>query len=100
MLWNEDYLGWPVNQSVYDANSNVVQAHRLQGKLLLAVGLMDDNVDPACTMKVADALNKADKDYEMLVIPDGGHFISTSPYCKRRLQDFFVRHLLHCEPNW
>jgi dipeptidyl aminopeptidase/acylaminoacyl peptidase len=100
MLWSEDYVGWPLDPAVYDANSNVADAHKLQGKLLLGVGLQDDVVDPACTMKVAHALNEADKDYELLIMPGSGHFMSATPYCQRRMQDFFVRNLLHREPRW
>ena len=55
------------------AASNVHQAHQLQGKLLLIVGELDRNVDPASTMQVVDALVKADKDFDLLVIPGAGH---------------------------
>ena len=75
------------------------QAHRLQGKLLLTVGELDRNVDPASTMQVVDALIKADKDFDMLVIPGAGHGVGESPYGKRRRRDYFVRHLLGVEPR-
>lgn len=97
--WNEQWMGWPVGPH-YAAQSNVTLAPRLQGKLLLMVGEMDRNVDPASTMQVANALIKADKDFELLVIPGAGHGVMGSPYGKRRLQDFFVRHLLGREPRW
>ena len=77
----------------------LAQAHRLQGKLLLVVGEMDRNVDPASTMQVVNALIKADKDFDLLVVPGGGHGIAESPYGKRRRRDFFVRHLLGVEPR-
>ena len=75
-------------------------AKNLQGKLLLMIGELDKNVDPASTMQVCNALIKAGKDYEFLVVPGAGHGVAGSPYGKRRLQDFFVRHLLGKEPRW
>jgi len=95
--WNELWMGWPVGPH-YAEQSNVTQAHRLQGKLLLIVGEMDTNVDPASTMQVVDALIRADKDFDLLVIPGGGHGIG-GPYGVRRMRDFFVRHLLGVEPR-
>ena len=97
--WNELWMGWPVGKH-YAEQSNVTQAHRLQGKLLLVVGEMDRNVDPASTMQVIDALIKADKDFDMLVVPGGGHGVAETPYGTRRRRDFFVRHLLEVEPRW
>ncbi len=61
---------------------------------------MDRNVDPASTMQVVDALIKADKDFEMLVMPGVGHGATGTAYGRRRLKDFFVRHLLGVEPRW
>jgi dipeptidyl aminopeptidase/acylaminoacyl peptidase len=90
--WNELYMGWPVGPH-YEANSNVTNAHRLQGNLQLVVGELDTNVDPASTMQVVDALVRADKDFELLYIPGGGHGVGSSPYCKRRRDAFFRRHL-------
>lgn len=90
--WNELWMGWPVDQS-YEENSNVKNAHRLTGKLLLTVGELDKNVDPASTMQVVDALIKADKDFEMIVVPGAGHGVGESPYLKRRRIEFFSRHL-------
>ncbi|HUT13683.1 MAG TPA: prolyl oligopeptidase family serine peptidase [Thermoguttaceae bacterium] len=97
--WNELWMGWPIGPH-YEEQSNVTQAHRLEGKLLLTVGELDRNVDPASTMQVVDALVKADKDFELLVVPGAGHGVGESPYGKRRRADFFVRHLLHVEPRW
>ena len=96
--WNEQWMGWPVGPH-YAEQSNVTLAPHLQGKLLLMVGEMDSNVDPASTMQVVNALIKADKDFELLVMPGQGHGVVGSPYGKRRLQDFFVRHLLGVEPR-
>jgi dipeptidyl aminopeptidase/acylaminoacyl peptidase len=96
--WNELWMGWPVGPHYVEA-SNVAQAHRLQGKLLLTVGEMDRNVDPASTMQVVDALIRADKDFELLIVPGSNHGAGESPYAARRRQDFFVRHLLGVEPR-
>ena len=97
--WNELWMSWPIGPH-YAEQSNVTQAHKLQGKLLLTVGEMDRNVDPASTMQVVNALIKADRDFEMIVFPGGGHGIGESPYGQRRRKDFFVRHLLEQEPRW
>ena len=70
--WNEAWMGWPVDDS-YAQSSNVDHAHKLGGALLLTVGELDRNVDPASTMQVVDALHKANKDFELLVVPGGGH---------------------------
>ncbi len=95
--WNEQWMGWPMGPH-YEEQSNVTQAHRLQGKLLLTVGELDRNVDPASTMQVVNALIKADKDFDMLVVPGAGHGVGERPYASRRRMDFFVRHLLGVEP--
>lgn len=97
--WNEAWMGWPVDES-YARSSNVDHAHRMEGDLLLIVGELDRNVDPASTMQVVDALIRADKDFEMLVIPGGGHGVAETPYGTRKRRDFFVRHLLGVEPRW
>ena len=97
--WNEAWMGWPVGPE-YAESSNVTHAHKLQGKLMLIVGELDRNVDPASTMQVVNALIKADKDFDMLVIPGAGHGAAGSPYGKRRQQDYFVRHLHGVEPRW
>jgi dipeptidyl aminopeptidase/acylaminoacyl peptidase len=66
----------------------------LQGKLLLIVGELDRNVDPASTMQVVDALERADKDFELVVVPGGGHGSgSGTPYGRRRTEQFLVRNL-------
>ena len=96
--WNELWMGWPIG-SHYEEQSNVTNAHRLTGKLFLTVGELDRNVDPASTMQVVDALIKADKDFDLLVVPGGGHGIGESAYGKRRRRDFFVRHLMGVEPR-
>jgi dipeptidyl aminopeptidase/acylaminoacyl peptidase len=94
--WNEQWMGYPVGPQ-YAECSNIQNAHRLRGKLFLIVGEMDSNVPPESTMRFADALIKAGKDFDLLVIPGGGHGMGGS-YGQRRMQDFFVRHLQRKEP--
>jgi dipeptidyl aminopeptidase/acylaminoacyl peptidase len=96
--WNEQWMGWPIGPH-YEEQSNVTQAHKLQGKLLLTVGELDRNVDPASTMQVVNALIKADKDFDLLIVPGRGHGVGETPYASRRRMDFFVRHLLGVEPR-
>jgi len=96
--WNEAWMGWPIGPH-YEEQSNVTGAKNLTGKLFLIGGELDTNVDPASTMQVVNALIKAGKDFEMLIVPGAGHCPSGTPYVKRRLQDFFVRHLLGVEPR-
>ena len=90
--WNDLGMGWPVGPH-YEKQSNGTQAHRLQGKLLLIVGEMDENVDPASTMQLVHALIKADKDFELLVMPGRGHGAAETEYGKRRRAEVLVRHL-------
>jgi len=92
MWWNEQWMGWPVDES-YIENSNMVDAHKLGGKLLLMVGALDSNVDPSSTMQVVDELIKADKDFELMVFPSGGHGAGTRPYGTRLREEFFIRNL-------
>jgi dipeptidyl aminopeptidase/acylaminoacyl peptidase len=94
--WNELWMGWPVGPH-YAEQSNVTNANKLRGKLLLIVGEMDHNVDPASTMQVVNALVKAGKDFDLLVVPGADHGLG-GPYGARRMQDFFVRHLIGVEP--
>jgi dipeptidyl aminopeptidase/acylaminoacyl peptidase len=90
--WNEAWMGWPIDAH-YAANSNVEHASRLQGKLLLTVGEMDRNVDPASTLQVVDALLKAGKDFDFVLVPGGGHGCGEMPTLAARRAAFFVRHL-------
>jgi dipeptidyl aminopeptidase/acylaminoacyl peptidase len=96
--WNEQWLGWPVDDS-YVRNSNVADAGKMQGALMLCVGELDHNVDPATTMQVVNALEKADKDFELLIMTGTGHGAAETPYGSRRRMDFLVRHLLGVEPR-
>lgn len=96
--WNEAWMGWPVDKS-YEESSNVVNAAKLEGALMLFVGELDSNVDPASTAQVVDALIKAGKDHELVSIPGAGHGVTSSvPYALRKQRDFFVRELLGVQP--
>ena len=95
--WNEQWMGWPMGPH-YAANSNVTHAAKLRGKLLLVVGELDRNVDPASTYQVANALVNADKSFEYLVMPGAGHGVFSTPYGRKRLEDFFVRTFLPNQP--
>jgi len=95
--WNEQWMGWPVGPE-YAANSNVTLAPKLRGKLLLMVGELDTNVDPASTMQVVNALVKAGKDFDLFILPGAGHGVAGTPYGRRKLRDFFVRSLLRVDP--
>lgn len=90
--WNEQWMSWPVDDS-YIANSNMEDAHKLGGKLFLSVGMMDSNVDPSSTYQVIDELIKADKDFELMIYPSGGHGAGMGDYGTRLRNDFFIRHL-------
>ncbi len=97
--WNEQWMGWPLGPE-YAASSNVENAWRLQGKLLLLVGEMDTNVDPSTTFQVVNALIKANKTFELIVVPGSDH-TSGGPFGERKRNDFFVRNLLGVEPpDW
>ena len=94
--WNEQWLGYPVGEQ-YKEGSNVENAHLLSRPLMLVVGEMDDNVDPASTMQVANALIKANKDFELVVIP-GAHHTMGESFGEHKRYDFFVRNLLNTTP--
>lgn len=94
--WNEQWLGYPIDESYIEA-SNVENAHLLTRPLMLVVGELDDNVDPASTMQVVDALIKANKDFELVVLP-GVHHTLGGEFGDHKRYDFFVRHLLGVNP--
>lgn len=99
MWWNEQWMGWPVGKE-YSESSNVDNAWRLEGNLLLINGEMDNNVDPTSTMQFVNALIKAKKDFEYVFIPGAKH-TSGGDFGERKRRDFFVRHLLGAEPpSW
>jgi dipeptidyl aminopeptidase/acylaminoacyl peptidase len=94
--WNEQWMGYPVGPQ-YAESSNIENAGRLQGHLMLVVGELDENVPPESTYRFVDALIRAGKDFDFLVVPNGGHGAGGS-YAQRRLQDFFLRHLQGIDP--
>lgn len=94
--WNELWLGYPVGDA-YKEGSNVENAHLLTRPLMLVVGELDDNVDPASTMQVVNALIKANKDFELIVVP-GAHHTVGEEYGEHKRYDFFVRHLMEKNP--
>lgn len=96
-FWGEMWIG-PLNVGDYHAASNLPLAGKLKGKLLLMHGELDDNVSPTVTMKLVDALIKKNKDFDLLIIPNGDHGAFASPYFIRKKWDYFVRNLLGAEP--
>ncbi len=94
--WNEQYMGWPVGPE-YSASSNVDNAWRLQGKLMLVVGELDTNVDPSSTYQVVDALVRAGKTFDFLLLPGAGH-TEGGAYGEHRRWDFFVKELIGATP--
>lgn len=94
--WNEQWMGYPVDSSYIEC-SNVENAWRLTRPLMLVVGEMDDNVDPASTMQVANALIKAGKDFELIVIPGAAHTVGES-FGEHKRYDFFVEELMGVRP--
>ena len=97
--WNEQWLGYPIGDQ-YKEGSNVENAHLLSRPLMLMVGELDDNVDPASTMQVVDALIKANKDFELVVMPGVAHSMGEA-YGEHKRYDFFVRNLHGVNPpSW
>jgi dipeptidyl-peptidase-4 len=100
-----DYMGWfweqyigPVGSRGYETASNIPLAGNLEGKLLLVTGDLDENVHPTMTLKLVDALIKANRDFDLLVVPNAGHAAGMTPYVIRRQWDYFVRYLMKAEP--
>ena len=85
--WNEQWMGWPVGPH-YAEQSNVTNAAKMQGKLLLFVGELDHNFDPASTMQVVNALEKANQDFDLIVMTGSDHGSAENPYGIRRRRDF------------
>lgn len=90
--WNEQWMGWPVDHS-YVQNSNVENAWRLQGHLMLVVGELDRNVDPASTIQVVQKLIAANKNFDFVFVPGAGHGACETPWAARRRADFLAIHL-------
>ena len=100
--WGEKWQGlletYPDGTTNYDNQANQLVAENLKGKLLLAHGTMDTNVPAYNTLLVVDALIAADKDFDLVMLPNRGHGFGNEPYMMRRRWDYFVRHLLGVEP--
>ncbi|HVZ24272.1 MAG TPA: prolyl oligopeptidase family serine peptidase, partial [Vicinamibacterales bacterium] len=94
--WNEQWMGWPIGEQ-YAESSNVDNAWRLQGRVLLVVGEMDHNVDPSSTMQVVNQLIKHNKDFDLLVVPGMDHG-SAGIYGDHKRYDFFAKYLLGATP--
>lgn len=91
--WNTQWMGYPIGPH-YEAQSNLALAHRLEGKLLLVHGDIDENVPVSATLRLADALIQADKYFDLLIMPNQPHGLGNHPYFTRRRWDYFVKHLL------
>jgi len=97
--WQGLFIEYPDGTTSYDNQSNIPLASNLKGKLLLAHGLMDDNVPASNTLLMVEALVKANKDFDLVVFPNEGHgFGWARDYWMRRRWDYFVEHLLHVVP--
>ncbi len=94
--WAEVYMGYPYGEH-YKQQSNVTDAAKLQGKLLLLHGEIDDNVPVTTTLRLANALNKAGKHFKMVIAPNQYHELDENLWTRHRW-NFFVRHLLGKEP--
>jgi dipeptidyl aminopeptidase/acylaminoacyl peptidase len=88
----------PNGSDNYAAEANQLLAQNLKGKLLLAHGALDDNVPPNNTLLVVDALIRANKDFDLLLLPNRRHGFGNEPYMVRRRWDYFVKYLLGAEP--
>jgi dipeptidyl-peptidase 4 len=96
--WDERWAGLemigPNGEDNYAAQANAGYAKNLKGHLMLTHGTMDDNVPPNNTLLVVDALIKANKDFDMLLIPNVHHgYAEATPYVMKRRWDYFVKYL-------
>jgi len=99
--WPEMYMGWPVD-STYNLVSNITMAGNLKGKLLITHGGVDENVNPSATFKLAEALVKANKEFDMLIFPSQHHGYTGvfNDYFTKKRWNYFVEHLLGVKPIW
>ena len=97
--WGERYIGL-LSGDNYEKQANQIYAKNLKGKLLLAHGGMDDNVPPYNTYLVVDALIKANKDFDLIILPNERHGYrgQAGSYMTRRRWDYFVKNLMGAEP--
>ncbi|WP_461075776.1 S9 family peptidase [Spirosoma flavus] len=94
--WNEQWMGYPIGPQ-YVESSNVTHAKNLKGRLLLILGELDDNVDPSSTFQLINALIKANKNFDFLMVPGMGHSLG-GDYGEHKRRDFFVKHLHGVDP--
>lgn len=94
--WNEQWMGYPIGKQ-YEESSNVTHAHKIQGKMLLILGEMDDNVDPSSTYQLINGIIKAGKWVDFLFVPGMGHSLG-GDYGEHRRRDFFIKHLIGVDP--
>jgi len=99
--WPEMYMGWPVD-SAYHLQSNITMAGNLKGRLLITHGGIDENVNPSATFKLAEALIKADKQFDMLILPSQRHGYQGRHqlYFTKTRWNYFLKHLRGVEPIW
>jgi dipeptidyl aminopeptidase/acylaminoacyl peptidase len=95
-FWGEQFEG--ENCATTDEKRTEQLVSNLQGKLLLIHGLLDPLDPPACAFRLVEALHQANKNFDMLMLPNHGHPTFISPYAVRRTWDYFVKHLQGLEP--
>ncbi|GHG00141.1 S9 family peptidase [Thalassotalea marina] len=100
--WGEKWHGMLVENedgtTNYDSQANQLIAENLKGKLLIAHGTTDTNVPPYNTLVVVEALIKANKDFDMIMLPNRGHGFAREPFMLRKRWDYFVEHLMGVKP--
>jgi len=100
--WGEKYHGVLVKNedgsTNYDSQANQLIVDNLKGKLLIAHGTTDTNVPPYNTLVVVEALIEANKDFDMLMLPNRGHGFAREAYMMRKRWDYFVQHLMDVTP--
>ena len=100
--WGEKYHGMEVKgedgSSNYDSQANQLVVDNLKGKLLIAHGTTDTNVTPYSTLVVVEALIAANKDFDMIMLPNRGHGFAREPFMMRKRWDYFVKHLMGTTP--
>ncbi len=95
--WSDRYQGL-YEDALFTAQDNTTLASRISGDLFLIHGEMDDNVHPGLTLRMVDALIKADRNFDLLIVPNAGHAVIAGPSIQRRLFDYFVEHLMGVKP--
>lgn len=97
--WPEMYMGYPVGD-FYHEQSNITNAANLKGRLLLAHGGVDENVNPSATFKFAEELIKAGKDFDLFIWPSRNHSFGRPPgdYFTKKRWNYFLEHLLGQQP--